>query len=132
MSNKKRGPIPQGITGTVMPISPGDLAVIAEIMGSYLAFIRFSYRASAQREAYARYVEDLCRRLAGQVWDDTPVPLTLEDMQTIETAMKTFEVMTAQIVPQTKERDATIAACASLRHHIARMRSGSPSRRSLN
>jgi len=115
-----------------MPISPGDLAVIAEIMSSYLAFIRSSYRASAQREAYARYVEDLRQRLAGQVRDDTPVPLTLEDMQTIETAMKTFEVMTAQIVPQTKERDTTLDACARLRQHIAGMRSGSSSRRALN
>jgi hypothetical protein len=132
MSDKKPRSIPQGISVPVMPISPGDIAVIAEIMSSYLAFVRFSYRASAQREAYVRYVEDLRRRLVGQVRDDTPVPLTLEDMQTIETAMSTFEVMITHLAPHTKERDATIAACASLRHHLARMRSGSSSRRSLN
>jgi hypothetical protein len=116
----------------VTPISPGDLAVIAEIIGSYLVYVRTAFRASARRETYVRYVEDLRRRLAGQHRENTPLPLTLEDMETIEAAMSIFEVMTAQIVPQTKERDATIAACASLRKHIALMRSGSPTHRSLN
>ncbi len=52
--------LPQGVPMT--PISPGDLAVIAEMMKGYLTFVRLAYRASAHRDAYMQYVESLRHR----------------------------------------------------------------------
>jgi hypothetical protein len=120
----------QGVPMT--PISPGDVAVIAEMVKGYLTFVRLAYRPSAQRETYLQYVESLRGRLAGRHLENTPLPLTSEDIETIEAAMGTFEVITAQMAPPTGERDATIHACACLRQRIALMRSGTASRRSLN
>jgi hypothetical protein len=123
---------PQGVPLPVTPISPGDLTVIADMMRGHLAFVRLAFRASPQRDAYMQYIEHLRQRLAGQYRDNTPLPLTLQDIETIEAAMSTFEVMATHMAPPTKARDATIAACACLRQRIARMRSGPPSRRYLN
>jgi hypothetical protein len=122
----------QGVPMT--PISPGDLAVIAEMLKGYLTFVRLAYRPSAHRDAYMQYIESLRERLAGQHRENTPIQLTLEDIETIEAAMSTFEVITMQMAPPTRERDATIHGCACLRQQIARMRSdsSSSSRRSLN
>jgi hypothetical protein len=106
--------------------------VIAEMMRGHLAFVRLAFRASPQRDAYVQYIEHLRRRLARQYRDNTPLPLTLEDIETIEAAMSIFEVITTHMALPTKERDATVAACACLRQRIARMRSDSPSRRYLN
>jgi hypothetical protein len=100
--------LPQGVPMT--PISPGDVAVIAEMLKGYLTFVRFAYRPSAQRDMYVQYVERLRQRLAGQHRENTPLPLTLEDIKTIEAAMSTFEMITTQMAPCTKARDATIAA----------------------
>ncbi len=132
MSDKLQGPILQDVSIPVTPISPGDLAVIAEMMSSYIAFVRLSFRTSPRRDAYVQYIESLRERLAGRYREDTPIPLTLEDIETIETAMSTFEVIATHIAPHTNERDATIAACARLRQRIALMRAGSPSRCYLN
>ena len=62
---------PQGVPIPMTPISPGDLAVIAEIVNSYLTYIRLAFRASATRDMYVRYIEDLRRRLAGQYRENT-------------------------------------------------------------
>lgn len=133
MNNKPQEPrFPQNVPLPVTPLSPGDVAVIAEMMRGYLAYVRVAFRASAQRDAYVQYIEHLRRRLTGPYPDNTPLPLTLHDIKTIEAAMSTFEVITTHIAPPTKERDATVAACACLRQRIARMRSSSPSRRDLN
>ncbi len=117
---------------SMTPISPGDVAVIAEMVKGYLTFVRLAYRPSAHRDAYLQDVERLRERLAGRHREHTPISLTLEDIETIEAAMSTFEVITTQIAPPTRERDATIHAYACLRQRIACMRSGSASRRSLN
>src|SRR5207245_2779153 len=74
--------LPQGVP--MMPISPGDVAVIAEMLKGYLTFVRFAYRPSAQRDMYVQYVERLRQRLARQHRENTPLPLTLEDIKTIE------------------------------------------------
>ena len=126
ISEHKTAPVP------VTPISPGDVAVIAEMMSGYLAFVRVALRASPFRDAYLHSVEGLRQRLGATYPDHTPIPLTLKDMETIEAAMLAFEVIMSQMAPPTRERDASIAACASLRQRIAVMRSGSPARRGLN
>ncbi len=125
--------LPPGVPVSVpvTPISPSDLTAIADMMTGYLAFVRVAFRVSAHRDAYLHYVEDLRRRLAGKYRDNMPIPLTLADMETIEAAMRAFEVIMSKVAP-TKERDATIHACMCLRQRIAVMRSGSPARRSLN
>ncbi len=123
---------PQGVPIPTTPISPWDLSVIAEMMKGYLTFVRLAYRPSAQRETYLQDVESLRERLAGRHPENTPISLTNVDIETIEAAMSTFEVITAQMAPPTRERDATIHACACLRQCIALMRSDSPSCRPLN
>jgi hypothetical protein len=122
--------LPQGVPMT--PISPGDVAVMAEMVKGYLTFVRLAYRPSTQREMYLQDIESLRERLAGRHQENTPISLTSEDIETIEAAMSTFEVITMQMAPPTRERDATIAACACLRQRIACMRTGSSSHRSLN
>ncbi len=126
ISEHKTTPLP------VTPISPGDVLVLAEMMSGYLAFVRVALRASAFRDAYLHSVEDLRRRLAGHYQDNTAIPLTVQDIETIEAAMLAFEAIMSQMAPPTRERDATVAACTSLRQRIAPMRSGSPARRGLN
>ena len=103
MNNKPQEPcFSRDVPLPVTPISPGDVAVIAEMMKGYLAFVRVAFRASAQRDAYVQYIEHLRRRLAGQYPDNTPLPLTLHDIETIEAAMSTFEVITTHMAHQRK------------------------------
>lgn len=125
---------PRGTAMPVTPISPGDLAVIAEMIRGYLVFVRLRFRASSQREAYVQYVEQLRKRLATRYQDNTPIPLTVADIETIEAAMCTFETFMSLMAPATKERDASIQTSVRLRQRIAAMRapSGVPVRRPLN
>src|SRR5947209_8469337 len=112
---------PRNVPLPMTPLSPGDVAAIAEMMRGYLAFVRVAFRASPQSDAYVQYIERLHHRLAGQYPDNTPLPLTLHDIETIEAAMSTFEVMTTHMAPPTKARAAIVAACACLRQRIARI-----------
>ncbi len=64
--------LPQSVPMT--PISPGDVAMIAEMLKGYLTFVRFAYQPSAQRDMYMQYVERLRQRLAGQHQENTLSP----------------------------------------------------------
>jgi hypothetical protein len=108
--------------GKPVPITLNDLTVIDAAIKGYLAFLRSTVKPSQERDTKIEILQNIRQRLKPvltQQLEGTPIPLTFNEVQTIDTALVGFVWLVCRTVPPSKERDETLAGFGGLRHKLA-------------
>jgi hypothetical protein len=105
-------------------LHPNDISVLQQVVRGYLAFLRNGVAPSKKRAVQIQAVQRLQQRLTTLAYahaDNTCVPLTADDIQALDAALRGFITLVRRMVPASQERDETLQDVENLRQHVAKM-----------
>lgn len=105
-------------------LHPNDISVLAQVIQGYLAFLRNGVAPSKKRDVQIQTLQRLQQRLTTMVnahAENTCVPLTADDIQALNAALRGFITLVHRMAPASKERDETLLDVENLRQQLAGM-----------
>jgi len=95
-----------------IPLSMKDILTIDSALQGYLSYVRGAIPCSVQRDVRISKLQDLRTRLTALPDTGTPaitfcIPLTFEDIETLNGALRGFISLVSTFILQSQERDET-------------------------
>ncbi len=114
--------------GNYMPqvrVGLGDIQALLSMLTGYLTYLRKAVPPSPKRETQIRTLEGLRRRLAALLAssrrEETPIWLTLQEIQALDEALSGFVQVVRVIIPASSMRDETLREIEGFREMLRMM-----------
>lgn len=108
-------------------LHPNDIIVFEQVITGYLAFLRRGIPPSKKRDTQVRMLQQLHQRFIALTHAEhaqrelSCIPLTADEIQALDDALRGFVMLVRQMVPASRERDETLRDIENLRQQLAEM-----------
>ncbi|HLJ36266.1 MAG TPA: hypothetical protein VKU38_21590 [Ktedonobacteraceae bacterium] len=109
-------PVPQ------ITLHPNEIIVLESVVKGYLAFLRHGMPPSKKRDGQIRTLQRVQQHLiplAHAQREQRYFPLTADEIQALDDALRSFVLLVRRMVPASRERDETLRDVENLRQQLA-------------